>query len=314
MSARRPAPPPASGAPPARAPWRQAAEGAAAAAGGLGAMALTAAAALTAAGGAEVAPLTRLVPALVSMAVGGGVDLTGEVGGGAGGAAGGMLGGMSPGLTGRIGAVPLMLTFVGTVVMAVLFFRPLRRRARPTGRQFAARAAGTLTGCVVAVAVLASSARGTARLPGSLTERLGGGAGGGLAARFGGRGGGGALSEAAFRTDVVPAACLAAVWAAAVIAIGCLAARRTRLPRAIEESRVRLRWRPLLSASAGVLAVLCGLLLAAGLVAAGAAAAGREQAGGAAAGLLLAGANLLGVLLTTGAGEPWRAGVRREQG
>ncbi|OLT11195.1 hypothetical protein BJF79_04740 [Actinomadura sp. CNU-125] len=109
--------------------WRHIVEGVLAAAGALIAMALTAAAALTVAGGAAVAPLTRLVPTLVSMAVGGGVSLTGGSGE-SGGQAGGMLGGLSLGMSGRISAVPLMLTFVGTAVLATLFFRPLRRRAR----------------------------------------------------------------------------------------------------------------------------------------------------------------------------------------
>ncbi|OLT11194.1 hypothetical protein BJF79_04735 [Actinomadura sp. CNU-125] len=109
-------------------------------------------------------------------------------------------------------------------------------------------------------------------------------------------------------------ALVAAVWAAVVIAVGCLAARRTRLPRAIEESEVRLRWHPVVSALTGAFTALCCLLLVIGLLAAGAAVAGREQAGRAAGGLLLAGPNLLGVLLTSGAGEPWEAALRRERG
>ncbi|MBO2465417.1 streptophobe family protein [Actinomadura violacea] len=308
--------------------WRHMTEGVLAAAGALAAMALTAAAAITAMGD-PIAPLTRLVPTLVSMAVGGRVTLTGGSGGDPGGAAGmlgglglgGASGGMSLGAAGHVAAVPLMLTFVGTVVLGILFFRPLRRRVRATAGQFTARVAGTLLACAFAVPVVASLAHGTAQLPHALTERMGKGGsgrglgGGGLGKLLGGGGGGGgALSKVDFHTDIVMTTLLGLGWAMAVIAIGCLVARRTRLPRPIEQSRARRCWNPVASALTGVSTALCSLLLFTGLLAAGAAWAGREQAGKAAGGLLLAGPNLLGVLLTSGVGEPWQAGVHREQG
>ncbi|MFB7594538.1 streptophobe family protein [Streptomyces sp. NPDC056160] len=303
--------------------WRHALEGALAVMAATAVTAATAWAALLALGAGSVAPLTRLVPAVMSMAVGGAVELSSasSAAPSGDGAAGGLLGalggssggGLSIGIGGQARALPLTLTFLGMAVLATGFFRPLRRRARPAPALVWARAGGALATAVVLLPVLAGLGHGTARLPGGIAGRLGkGGSGGGLA-RLGG-GAGSALSSVTFRSDLVATTLLGLLWVGAVLAIGCVAARRTALPRPLALSRLRLKWNPVASVLTGVLTVLCCLVLAVAVPAGMAALTGREQAAKAAGVLLLAGPNLLCVLLTSGLGASWEGAVRREQG
>ncbi|WP_051848382.1 streptophobe family protein [Streptomyces sp. NRRL WC-3725] len=310
-------------------PWRHALEGALSVATAVVAMAAAAWAALAALGAGAIAPVSRLVPMMVSTAVGGGVTLESAPsawsadGGGQGGGLGGLLGGLgggggsSLGLSGAVAVTPLMLTFLGTAVLGVGFFRPLRRRQRPAAALLWARCGGALVTAAVVFPVLAAVAQGTARLPESVTERFGRGTASGAFSRFtrGGEGGGvtKALSSVVFETDAAATAFLGVLWVGAVLALGCLAARRTTLPRPLALGRPRLKWNPVTSTLTGLAAVLCLTALAVALLAGAAALTGREQAARAAGLLLLIGPNLIGVLFTAGLGTSWEAGVHRIQ-
>ncbi|MEU3948268.1 streptophobe family protein [Streptomyces sp. NPDC029526] len=309
--------------------WRHALEGALAVVAALVTMAATAWVALTLLGAGTVAPVSRLVPTLVSLAAGGGVTLESSAepsadsadAGGLGGLLGGG-GGLNLSLAGEVALTPLTLSFLGTAVLATAFFRPLRRRARPTPAMLWARCGGALVTAAVALPVCAVLARGTARLPESVQDRIGERAGSGRAGGsggfggFGGGGGGGltsALSSVSFRTDAVATAFLGLVGVAAVLAVGCLAARRTTLPRPLALGRPRSKWNAVLSTLAGTAAVLCSAALAVAVLAGAAAPTGRDQAAQAAGVLLLAGPHLLVVLVTAGTGTSWEAGVQRVQ-
>ncbi|MFJ7494001.1 streptophobe family protein [Streptomyces sp. NPDC097727] len=310
-------------------PWRHALEGALSVATAVVAMAAAAWAALTLLGGGAVAPVSRLVPMMVSTAVGGGVtvesapsaesaDGGGLGGGGLGGLLGGLGGGggMSLGLTGEAALTPLTLTFLGMAVLTIAFFRPLRRRQRPAPALLWARCGGALATTTVVFPVIAALAQGTARLPESVTERFGKGASSGALSRFTGGGGGGltkGLSSVMFETDAVATTFFGLLWVAAVLAVGCLAARRTTLPRPLALSRLRLKWNAVTSTLTGIAAVLCCSALAVALLAGAAALTGREQAAKAAGVLLLLGPNLIAVLLTAGLGTSWEAGMHRVQ-
>ncbi|MEW2295336.1 streptophobe family protein [Streptomyces sp. NPDC006743] len=310
-------------------PWRHALEGALCAATAVLAMTAAAWAALTVLGAGAIAPLSRLVPMMVSMAVGGGVTVesapsagSGD-GGGPGGGLGGLLGGLgggggglSLGLTGEAAVTPLMLTFLGTVVLAIGFFRPLRRRRRPAPALLWARCGGALAASAVVLPILAGMARGTARLPQSVTDRFGKGASSGAFSRFAGGGGGGLtknLSPVMFETDTAATVLLGLLWVGTVLALGCLAARRTTLPRPLALSRLRLKWHAVASTVTGIAAVLCCSALVVALLAGAASLTGRGQAAKAAGLLLLLGPNLVAVLLTAGLGASWQAGIHRLQ-
>ncbi|MFH8240957.1 streptophobe family protein [Streptomyces sp. NPDC018321] len=271
--------------------------------------------ALLALGADAVAPLSRLVPAVVSLAFGGGIDLSADLA--AKGDAGGLLGmfggggGMGLGVAGQVSAMPLMLTFLGAAVLGWFFFRPLRRRTRPAPALLIARTGGALGAAAVVVPVLAALARGSLSLPESVSERLGegGGPGGGLGKLTGG----GGISSVDFAADVALTGFLAVVEAALVIGLGCVAARRTSLPGPVALSRARLKWNPVASTLTGIFTALCTAALLLALLAGGAAAAGRAQAAKAAGALLLAAPNLISAVLTSGLGASWQAGLERRQ-
>ncbi|MFB6875904.1 streptophobe family protein [Streptomyces sp. NPDC056323] len=313
--------------PPPGSPWRHALEGALSVATAAVAMAAAAWAALTLLGADAVAPLSRLVPMTVSMAFGGGVTMesasssepadSGESGGGLGGLLGGG-GGMSLGLTGEAALTPLTLTFLGMAVLAIAFFRPLCRRQRPTPALLWARCGGALATTAVVFPIIAVMAQGTAQLPKSVTERFGKGASSGAFSQFTGGGGGGGgltkgLSSVMFETDAEATAFLGLLWVSVVLAVGCVAARRTTLPRPLALSRLRLKWNAVTSTLTGTAAVLCCSALAVALLAAAADLTGQGPAAKAAGVLLLVGPNLIAVLLTTGLGASWEAGMHRLQ-
>ncbi|MGW0812867.1 streptophobe family protein [Streptomyces viridiviolaceus] len=317
----RPAPP--------GSPWRHALEGSLSVATAVLVMAAAAWAALVALGAGTIAPVSRLVPMMVSMAAGGGVTVesvpsaesadAGGSGGGLGGLLGGFGGGgLSLGLSGSAAMTPLTLTFLGTTVLAIGVFRPLRRRQRPGPALLWARCGGALLTAAVVLPVLAGMAQGTARLPEAVTERFGKGASSGAFSRFtgGGEGGGGltkGLSSAVFETDAVATTFLGLLWVGMVLALGCLAARRTTLPRPLALGRLRLKWNAVTSTLTGTAAVLCCSTLAVALLAGAAALTGKEQAARAAGLLLLLGPNMIAALFTAGLGTSWEAGARRIQ-
>ncbi|MFG2914975.1 streptophobe family protein [Kitasatospora sp. NPDC048298] len=319
---------------PPRTLWRHVLEGALSTVAALVAMAAAAWAALTALGAGAIAPASGLVPALMGMAFGGditvksaasagsggdgglgGLGFGGGLGGLLGGLGGGGGGGLNLGLTGLVSMTPLTLTFLGTAVLAIGFFRPLYRRPQPASEMLWARFGGAVSVAAVAFPLLAGAAHGTARLPESVTERFGKGGSSGALGRFGGAGGGGSLtsglSSVVFDTDTAVTVFFGLLWVCAVLGIGCVAARRTTLSRALTLGPVRLRWHAVTSTVTGIAAVLCCTVLAVALVAGVAALTGREQAAKAAGALLLLGPNLLAVLLTSGLGTPWEAGTHR---
>ncbi|WP_385623252.1 streptophobe family protein [Streptomyces sp. P8-A8] len=221
-------------------------EGAASVTAAVAVMTLLAYVALNSLHAESAGPLSLLVPMVVSMAVGGTLTLSsgggGTVGGGdaPGGGLGGLLGGaggaggMKLEVAGGIDLMPLTLTLVGSVVLATLFFRPLKGRRRPAGALFGARFGGAVLAGVTAFAVIASLSSGKLRLPESVTEKLGQGKGGG------GRGGQGlskAIKDIAVDVDTAAVAVQGLVWTLVVLGIGCIAARRTCLPRSLGDVR-----------------------------------------------------------------------------
>ncbi|MGW2517587.1 streptophobe family protein [Streptomyces sp. NPDC001617] len=188
-----------------------------------GGAAVTAAAAMMSACGVTAAlalgaqnsiALSRLVPALLSMAVGGHLTLdsgSAATSGGQTGTPGDMPGdGLTLELGGQVSALPLPLTFLETIVLAVGFLRPLRRRARPTPDLLWARFGGALAATLVLFTASALLGHGTVRLPKGLMQSMGTGTGG----SGGGNGGipGNGLSSVGFRTDVVSTAFFALLW------------------------------------------------------------------------------------------------------
>ncbi|MFF7456449.1 streptophobe family protein [Kitasatospora sp. NPDC008115] len=297
---------------PARALWRNAFEGALATLAAAVAMAAAVWAALALLGAGAVAPAARLVPAVVGMAFGGGITLTSapSVGSGEDEGLGGMLGGLDLGLTGVVSVMPLTVTFLGTAVLALGFFRPLYRRPQPASELLWARFGGALAAAAVVFPLLAGTAHGTARLPEGVTERFGKGGG---SEGLGGLGGGltDSLSSVAFGTDVAVTVFFGLLWVCVVLGLDCLAARRTTLSRHLSLGQGRKSWHAVTSALSGITAVLCCSVLVLALLAGLASLAGREQAARAAGALLLLGPNLLAVLLTSGLGTPWGAGIQR---
>ncbi|MFD9031941.1 streptophobe family protein [Streptomyces sp. NPDC059567] len=305
-------------------PWRHALEGALSVAIAFGVMAAAAWAALALLGADAVAPVSRLVPTVVSMAVGGDVTLesatSAEAGAADGGGLGGLLavlgGGLDLGLTGEAAMTPLTLTFLGIAVLATVFFRPLYRRPRPAPAMLWARCGGALAIAAVALPLLAAMAHGRARLPESVTERFGEGPSSGAFSRFTGGGEGDLVSglfSVTFETDTAATVFFGLLGVAVVLAVGCFAARRTTLPRFIALGGPRRKWNAVTSTLTGTAAVLCCAVLTVALVAGAAALTGREQAAEAAGILLLIGPNLVAVLLTSGLGTSWEAGVHRLQ-
>lgn len=301
-------------------------EGAASVTAAVAVMTLLAYVALNSLHAESAGPLSLLVPLVVSMAVGGTLTLSsgggGTVGGGdaPGGGLGGLLGGaggaggMKLEVAGGIDLMPLTLTLVGSVVLATLFFRPLKGRRRPAGALFGARFGGAVLAGVTAFAVTASLSSGKLRLPESVTEKLGQGKGGG------GRGGQGlskAIKDIAVDVDTAAVAVQGLVWTLVVLGIGCIAARRTCLPRSLAMSGIRRKWNPATSAVSGVLLVLVLIPLTLSAVLVALSLTGREMPGAAAkagGALLLLAPNLLAVLLTAGEGSAWQGTMQSQQG
>ncbi|MFJ5707467.1 streptophobe family protein [Streptomyces sp. NPDC093105] len=156
VSSRLPHPPPpaagpgtpgAPGGDPARTGFRVAVQALAAVVAGYVAMGVTAALGLWAAGAADLpGGFAAVLAAVVVMAAGGQVEITGSAGAFAG-------------TEGALTAMPLTVTLVGALVTGAVFLRPLRHHAVARGGELAARAAAVVVLWLAALAGLCAAAR-----------------------------------------------------------------------------------------------------------------------------------------------------------
>ncbi|MGW0311432.1 streptophobe family protein [Streptomyces flavidovirens] len=175
---------------------------------GLAAMAVTAALGLWAAGAADLpgGAFPRVVAAVVVMAVGGSVDISGDAG-------------VIAETRADLSVLPLSVTLAGALVIATLFLRPLRHRAVASTRELAGRAAWLAGVWVLALIVLSLLARHTFKIPlqdptGGLLEDV-------IAD---------AAPEVGFRTDIPVTLLFGLLWLAGLLVLALLVSRRAPLP------------------------------------------------------------------------------------
>ncbi|WP_370106007.1 streptophobe family protein [Streptacidiphilus sp. BW17] len=216
------------------------------------------------------ANLGSVTAVLVSMAVGGKVNPTGDVS---------VFGLDAAAAQGAIDILPLGLTVVGALVLGWLFTAQLRRIAAPTPADLLARAAGAVVAFLVLLTVVAWAGDGSVALnlggggggsSGGTTGGTTGGSSGGSGGSDGGIGGalGGLLGNSAhsgvhagggsggsgggdgglgglfgglvgnsqqtvgFKVDLLPTLGFGLLWVVLVLAFACVAARRVPLPTA----------------------------------------------------------------------------------
>ncbi|MFE9399597.1 streptophobe family protein [Streptomyces flavidovirens] len=175
---------------------------------GLAAMAVTASLGLWAAGAADLpgGAFPRVVAAVVVMAVGGSVDISGDAG-------------VIAETRADLSVLPLSVTLAGALVIATLFLRPLRHRAVASTRELAGRAAWLAGVWVLALLVLSLLARHTFKIPledptGGLLEDV-------IAD---------AAPEVGFRTDIPVTLLFGLLWLAGLLVLALLVSRRAPLP------------------------------------------------------------------------------------
>ncbi|MER5967645.1 streptophobe family protein [Streptomyces sp. NPDC002057] len=179
---------------------------------GFVAMGVTAGLGLWAAGAGDLpGGFAAVLAAVVVMAAGGTIELSGDAG---------ALAGTQAELT----AMPLTVTLVGALVTGYLFLRPLRHHAVTGARELLLRAATTVVLWLVALAGLSALARHDFRIS------IGGGEQtGSIEDLFG------ELLDAVnptvgFRTDVGPTLFYGLLWILGVLVVALLVSRRTPLP------------------------------------------------------------------------------------
>ncbi|MFF5427899.1 MULTISPECIES: streptophobe family protein [unclassified Streptomyces] len=258
-----------------------AAQALAAVAAGLLAMAVTAALGLRAAGAADLpGGFPAVLAAVVVMAAGGAVELSGDAG---------ALAGTRAELT----AMPLTVTLVGALVTGALFLRPLRHHAVTPVRELLVRAACTVVLWLLALTGLTALARHDFRLtlPGGPEDSP-------LADLFG------ELLDAAnptvgFRADLGPTLFHGLLWILGVLLLALLVSRAAPLPARLLRHQEAVR--P--AASAMLLLLLAYVLL--GLVVGLVVAATRGHAAQTFAVLLLGLPNITWLALGVGIGGAW---------
>ncbi|MGW7053181.1 streptophobe family protein [Streptomyces sp. NPDC054887] len=176
---------------------------------GLLGMVATAALGLWAAGAAELpsGAFPRVVAAVVVMAVGGSVDVSGAAG-------------VLAETKADLSVLPLSVTLVGALVTATLFVRPLRHRAVAGTRELAGRAGRLAALWVVGLVVLALLARHTFTIPledptGGLLDDLLGDDG---------------SPKVGFRADLPLTVLFGLLWLAGLLFVALLVSRRAPLP------------------------------------------------------------------------------------
>ncbi|MEU2235783.1 streptophobe family protein [Streptomyces vietnamensis] len=249
---------------------------------GLVAMGVVAGLGLWAAGAADLpGGFAAILAAVVVMASGGKVELSGDAG---------ALAGTQAELT----AMPLTVTLVGALVTGYCFLRPLRHHAVTGTRELLLRAASVVVLWLVALAGLSALARHDFPLT------LGGGdSTGSLMDLFG------ELLDATnptvgFRTDLGPTLFYGLLWILGVLAVALLVSRRTPLP-----SRLVRYHEPVRPAAFAMLLLLLAYVLV-GLVIGIVVAATRGHAAETLAVLLLGLPNITWIALGVGIGGSWQ--------
>lgn len=249
--------------------------------GALVAMAVVAALGLWAAGAADLpgGAFPSVVAAVVVMAVGGSVGLSGDAGGIAG-------------ASGGLSVLPLSVTLTGALVIAAGFLRPLRHRAVADAKELGGWAARFAVLWVLALIGLGLLARHTFTI--SLGE--------GDAADIGDLLGAGS-PKVGFETDVPLTILFGLLWVAGVLAVALLVSRGAPLPARL------VRFQESVRPAAYAMVVLLLAYVALGLVIGVVVAATQGHAAETLAVLLLGLPNLVWLAFTLGLGASWEGRV-----
>ncbi|MEV8310801.1 streptophobe family protein [Streptomyces flavidovirens] len=248
---------------------------------GLAAMAVTAALGLWAAGAADLpgGAFPRVVAAVVVMAAGGSVDISGDAG-------------VIAETRADLSVLPLSVTLAGALVIATLFLRPLRHRAVASTRELARRAAWLAGVWLLALLVLSLLARHTFSIPledptGGLLEDV-------IAD---------AAPEVGFRTDIPVTLLFGLLWLAGLLVLALLVSRRAPLPARL------LRFQEPVRPAAFAMVVLLLSYVVLGLILALVVVVTHGHRGETFAVILLGLPNLAWLALTLGLGGSWEGKV-----
>ncbi|MET9503860.1 streptophobe family protein [Streptomyces sp. NPDC006622] len=243
-------------------------------------MGIVAALGLWAAGatGLPAGAYPRVVAATVVTAVGGSIELSGDAGG---------IAGTRAGLT----VIPLSVTLAGALVTAAGFLRPLRHRAVASAAELAGWAARIAVVWLLALLVVALTARRTFALSvGDDTLHD-------LGEVFG------VTPRAGFTTDVPLTMLFGLLWLVGVLALALLVSRGAPLPPRL------LRFQESVRPTAYAMVVLLLACVALGVVVALVTAATRGRAAETLAVVLLGMPNLVWLAFTVGLGATWEGRV-----
>lgn len=247
---------------------------------GLVAMVVTAALGLWAAGAAELpgGAFPRVVAAVVVLAVGGSVELSGDAG-------------LIAGTNADLSVLPLSVTLSGALVIATGFLRPLRHRAVAGGRELAGWAARLAVLWVLALIGLSVLARHSFDIP----------LGEGTIADIGD------LLDASpqigFRADIPVTLVFGLLWLAGMLFLALLVSRKAPLPARL------VRFQESVRPAAFAMVVLLLAYVVLGVVIALVVAATRGHAAETFAVILLGLPNLVWLALTLGLGASWEGRV-----
>ncbi|WP_327712910.1 streptophobe family protein [Streptomyces sp. NBC_00464] len=246
---------------------------------GLVAMGVTAALGLWAAGATDLpgGSFSRVVAAVVVMAAGGSVDLSGNAG-------------ELAQTHADISVLPLSVTLVGALVLAAGFLRPLRHRAVATTRELAGWAARIALLWALVLIGLSLLARQTFAIPGADPT-------GGVIGVFD------ASPRAGFRADIPLTLVLGLLWLAGVLVLALLVSRGAPLPARL------VRFQESVRPAAYAMVALLLACVALGLVIALVVAVTQGQPAATFAVILLGLPNLVWLVLTLGLGASWEGKV-----